>query len=41
MHFKQLNPVFSGLDGQWHGGVLHFQASMDFCIDYTDYVKID
>lgn len=41
MHLKQLNPVFLGLDGQWHGDTLHLQASTGFCIDDTESFKTD
>ena len=41
MHLKQLNPVLSGLAGQWHWGILHLQASTGFCTDDTESVKTD
>lgn len=41
MHLKQSNPVFFDLDGKWHGGILHVQASRGFCIDDTESFKTD
>lgn len=41
MHLKQLNPVFSVLDGQWCGGILHLQASTGFSVDGAESLKTD
>lgn len=41
MCLKQLNPVFLGLDDQWHGGILHLQASTGFYIDDKESSKTD